>query len=65
MLLSRENVGLGDIILDRGGNLETRFEAHCAIPEGREVSDLLAFPEVTPRIFKARIRALEGRHRKP
>lgn len=50
-------------IFNTGGNIEARFEAHCALPEGREVSDELPFPEppVTAKLMRARIRALERR----
>lgn len=54
---------IGESILNVGGNIEARFEAHCALPEGREVSDELPFPEppVTAKLMRARLKALERR----
>lgn len=58
-----EGVGVDEVVLNRGGNIETRYQAHCAIPEGREVSDLLPFPQVpvSMKLLKARIRDLNRR----
>jgi hypothetical protein len=56
---------MDNIILNRGGNIETRFEAHCLIPEGRLISDELPFPEppVTVKLLKARLADLNRRRR--
>jgi hypothetical protein len=54
-----------DLILNPGGNIETRFEAHCLIPEGKLISDELPFPEppVTVKILKARLADLARRRK--